>query len=210
MSNKINWDIMIGDEIRDIGKLNLPDPDTLEYYRHINDRVIYWNTDVDECLIDYSLKIMDWNREDKTIPVADRKIIKVYVNSDGGDLESVMNFINVMQLSKTPVHTIAMAKVYSAGGLMLMAGSKRFIFQDTQFLLHDGSTGAFGNTGKVMDNLEFTKKIEEKTKAFVLKNTKIDSKSYDKNYRRDWWMFSDDMIKYGIADVIITDLDEIL
>jgi ATP-dependent Clp protease protease subunit len=205
MSNKINWDIMIGDEIKDVGKLNLPDPDTLEYYR-----IIYWNSDVDECLVDYSLKIIEWNKEDKNIPVSDRKIIKVYVNSDGGDLESVMNFINVMQLSKTPIHTIALAKVYSAGGLMLMAGHKRFIFQDTAFLLHDGSTGAFGNTGKVMDNLEFTKKIEEKTKAFVLKNTKIDSKAYDKNYRRDWWMLSDDIIKYGVADSIIIDLDEII
>lgn len=34
-------------------------------------------------------------------------------------------------------------------------------------------------------------------------------KEYDKNYRKDWWMMSDEIIKYGIADKIITDLADI-
>ena len=32
---------------------------------------------------------------------------------------------------------------------------------------------------------------------------------YLKNYRRDWFMFSDDIIKYGVADKIITDISEV-
>ena len=91
-----------------------------------------------------------------------------------------------------------------------MAGHKRYIFKDTTFLLHDGSTGAFGSVSKVVDSLEFTQKTEKRMKEFILSNTDIDEDLYDKNYRRDWFMFSDEIIKYGVADKIITDLNEIL
>jgi ATP-dependent protease ClpP protease subunit len=93
-----------------------------------------------------------------------------------------------------------------------MAGTKghRYIFPDTSVLIHDGSTGAMGDTGKVIDNLEFTQKQEERVKKYILANTNITTKLYDKNYRRDWFMFSDEMLNLHIIDNIITDLDEIL
>jgi ATP-dependent protease ClpP protease subunit len=91
-----------------------------------------------------------------------------------------------------------------------MSGHKRFIFPNTTFLLHDGSTGAGGDTGKVLDRFKFTEKLEKRVKEYVLGRTKIDGKLYDKNYRIDWWLFAEDIIKYGIADEIITDLDSII
>ena len=33
---------------------------------------------------------------------------------------------------------------------------------------------------------------------------------YDRNYRRDWWILGDEAIRLGVADKIITSLDEIL
>lgn len=67
-----------------------------------------------------------------------------------------------------------------------------------------------GDTGKVLDNLEFTKESEAKVRKFILEHTNIPQDLIDRNYRRDWFMFSDEAIKYGVADEIITDLDEII
>ena len=94
---------------------------------------------------------------------------------------------------------------------MLLAGSKghRYIFQDTTALIHAGSTGAMGNTDKVLDNFEFTQKQEKRVKEFVVTNTKITDKLFSKNYRKDWWLMSDEIISLGLADKIITDLDEV-
>ena len=50
---------------------------------------------------------------------------------------------------------------------------------------------------------------EEKLKRYVLKNTSIDEETYDKNYRKDWFMFSEDILKYKIADKIIDNLEEV-
>lgn len=205
---KIDW--LYEDDVKDLTKGVLPEPELLDYYNRLSRRHIFWNTEIDESLVDMSMQIIQWNLEDKNKPQKDKIPIKIFINSNGGCLTSVMNFINLITLSKTPVYTIAMAKAYSSGGLLLMAGHKRFIFPDSTCLIHNGSTGAYGDTGKVMDNLEFTQKLEERVKKYILSKTKISIKQYEKNYRRDWWLFSDECIDIGVADVIITDLDEIL
>ena len=207
---RFDLEVLIDDDIKTLSKTDLPDYYLLSFYKRLANREIFWNCDVDTDLVDFSWQILEWNREDKDILIENRKPIIIYINSDGGCLNSTMNFIDMIKLSKTPVITIAMGKAYSAGGLLLMAGHKRYIFKDTTFLLHDGSTGAFGSVSKVVDSLEFTQKTEKRMKEFILSNTDIDEDLYDKNYRRDWFMFSDEIIKYGVADKIITDLSEIL
>lgn len=198
------------DDIDDILDATLPSPLMVEYYRRLKEREILWNDIITDCTIDVPMYILKWNREDKGVPVEDRKPIKIWINSDGGDMNVTMFMANVIALSKTPVITIGMGRSYSSGGLLLMAGHKRYIFSNTSVLIHDGSTGAIGDTGKVIDNLEFTKEMEVRVRDFILSRTKIPADLLDKNYRRDWFLFSDDAIKYGVADKIITDLDEVL
>lgn len=203
-------EFIITGDIKELGKINLPDPDTLYFYNMLQNRELFINFDIDESLISNSYDIIRWNREDKGVPIEDRKPIKIYINSDGGCLNSVLNFINTIQMSKTPIITIGMGKVYSAGGLLLMAGHNRYIFHDTTFLLHDGTSGLYGNVAKLADGFQFQQKLEERVKNYVLDNTKIDNELYDSNYRRDWFMLKDEIIHYGVADKVITDLDEIV
>lgn len=194
------------------GMLNksLPDPNVLEYYRRLRKREIVWNDDIDDATIDIALYIKKWNDEDKGKDIKDRKPIKIFINSDGGNVDTVLHVIDMIRLSKTPVYTIGMGRVYSAGGLLLMAGSRRYIFPHTSCLIHDGSSGAIGSIGKMLDNLEFTKRLEKQIKQYILESTRITEGMYDQNYRRDWFMFSDEMIELGIADEIVTDIDTIL
>ena len=211
MTVKDNLDIFFNDEVKELTKLNLPNPETLDYYERIKNREIFWNFDIDDSLVDFSLMIIKWNKQDKGKAANDRVPIKILINSDGGELSAVLNFINVIQLSKTPVYTIGLGKAYSSAGLILLAGSKghRYVFQDTTALIHSGSTGAIGNTDKVLDNFEFTQRQEKRVKDFIVANTNIVEKLYTKNYRKDWWLMSDEIISLGLADKIITDLDEI-
>ena len=63
----------------------------------------------------------------------------------------------------------------------------------------------------MIDNLEFTKELEEKIKSYILSRTAISEEEYDKNYRRDWWFFADSAVnKYHIAARIVTDITEII
>ena len=188
----------------------LPDPTMVEFYRRLKNREILWNDDIDDATIDIVLYIKKWNDEDKDLAIEDRQPIKIFINSDGGYVATVLHVIDMIHLSKTPVYTIGMGRVYSAGGLLLMAGHKRYIFPHTSCLIHDGSSGAIGSIGKMIDNLEFTKELEKRIKQYILSSTRITEEIYDQNYRRDWFMFSEEIIKLGIADEIVTDIDTIL
>lgn len=144
---------------------SLPDPGLLELYRRLRKREIVWNDEIDDATIDIALYIKKWNEEDKGVAPENRKPIKIFINSDGGSVDTVLHVIDMIRLSKTPIYTIGMGRVYSAGGLLLMAGHKRYIFSHTSCLIHDGSSGAIGSIGKMLDNLEFTKRLEEKNEA---------------------------------------------
>lgn len=196
----------------DMGGLNnieLPDPALLDYYTRLERREIFLNCDIDDSICDFSMQILQWNAEDRGISPEMRKPIKIYINSNGGDVNAVLNLIDIIKLSKTPVYTIGMSKCYSSGGLLLISGHRRYIFPTTTFLLHDGQTGTYNTTSKVLDMAQFTKDQEERIKQYVLENTSIPESAYDANYRKDWFMYSEDMIANGIADSIIMDLDEL-
>ncbi len=197
-------------EIAKLMDTSLPDPTLLEYYRMLEKREIFWNADVEDSTLEVSMAIRKWNAQDKGLSVNERKPIKIFINSDGGSADVVLNVIDVIALSKTPVYTIGMGRVYSAGGLLLMAGHKRYIFEHTSCLIHDGSSDVVGSVGKLIDNLKFTERLESIMKDFILSHTKIPKEMYNENYRRDWFLFSNEMIELGIADEIITDIDSII
>ena len=152
----------------------LADPTLVDYYKRLNNREILINQDIDDGIVEWTQEIVEWNREDKDIEIVERKPIKIWINSNGGSLNAINELINICNLSKTPVYAIGMAKCYSAGGLLLMGipRGNRYILSSTEALIHDGSTGSYGDTGKVLDDLERTKKIEEDTKQFILSHTK--------------------------------------
>ena len=204
-------DIMIDlSGLEELFDKHLPDPDLLEFYRNCNDRIIVWNNGIDDAFCSVAYQIMRYNKEDAGKPVEDRMPIKLFVNSNGGEIDATFFVMDVIAASKTPVYTIGMSRCYSAGGLVLMGGHKRFIFKNTKFLLHDGAVGDVNSMGKFADHAEFGRKNEENVRNYVLEHTKIDKATYEQKYRYDWYMFADEIVERGIADKIIESVDEII
>lgn len=212
--NKDYLTFEFGKTFEEMANMKLPDPTLLDYYNRLSRREIWVNTDIDESVVEWTQQILDWNREDKenNVSINERTPVKVFINSNGGCLNSIMHFITILALSKTPVMTIGLGKCYSSGGLLLMGGHKglRYVFDTTSVLIHDGSTGSGSDTGKFMDYAEYVKTTERKTKEYILGHTSISESEYDKNYRRDWWINADEAIELGIADKIIKNLNEIM
>ena len=188
----------------------LPDPNLVQFYNNLKDRKINWNDEVTDDILGIADYIIKWNKEDEGIPVEERKPIKIYINTQGGDGDSTMCLMDVVNISKTPVWTIGMARCFSAGGLILMGGHKRLIFPNTKFLLHDGYVGTENAVSKFSDMSKYVEQSEDKIREYVIEKTKITEEDYIRNYRRDWYMFADEMIEYGVADKIVTDISEVL
>lgn len=207
---EIDLDDLIGEmNLGDVANVKLPDPSLAEYYIRKRNREILLNTCIYDDFAETYQDIIRWNKEDEGIDPKDRKPIKIYINSDGGVVSAVMAVCDLLIMSKTPVITIGLGKCYSSGGLLLMAGSKRYLLPNCTILIHDGSSGAEGSTGKMMDSLEFTKELEKRVKQYIISRTAITEQTYDMMYRRDWWIFAEDAVRLQIANKIVTDISEI-
>lgn len=209
----ITFDVLEDSGLGDMASVKLPDPTLLDYYTRREDRCILWNNDIEDDFVEIYQDILRWNKEDidNGVKPEDAKPIRVYINSDGGSVSAVFAIIDLLLMSRTPVITIGLGKCYSSGGLLLMAGHKRLLLPNCTILIHDGQSGSYGSIGKLLDNLEFTKELEVKIKNYILSRTSITEEEYDKNYRRDWWIFANDAVnKYHIADKIVTDITEII
>jgi ATP-dependent Clp protease protease subunit len=181
--------------------------DELLYAEQLENRELFLAEVVDDDVIyDIAHHIIRFNREDKDVPVEQRKPIKIYINSYGGDLIAINSVISTIKLSKTPVYTYNLGKAFSAGGLLLIAGHKRFTFADSVVLIHQGSSGASGTTSQVIDQVEFQKRQEERVKAFILGATKITPEQYKDKFKEEWFFFGDESIELGVTDELITEL----
>ena len=57
----------------------LADPTLVDYYKRLNNREILINQDIDDGIVEWTQEIVEWNREDKDIAIAERKPIKIWI-----------------------------------------------------------------------------------------------------------------------------------
>lgn len=193
-----------------IENLQLPDPELVTYYRNLEDRVIWIDYGVDESILEISKLIMYFNKLDKDIPIEDRQPIKLLLYSYGGDGQACFSLLDIIALSKTPVWTINMGVAMSAGLLILLAGHKRFCLKNSTALAHSGSGGTSGTFEQTEAQMKDYQRFVKTMRDYIIERTDIDTKTLNKYKNKEWFLYSEDQLKYGIVDKIIDDIDEIL
>lgn len=196
----------------EIENLKLPNPMLLDTYADRKNRLIFIDYDIDDMLLrEVGRQIIEYNRADKGKPVEDRTPIVILINSGGGCLDSTYATIAIMETSKTPIITVNMNCAYSAAGLILMAGHKRYCMPRSQVLIHSGSAqGISGNYEDIQESTKSYKKMVEEMREFIISKTKVDKALMKKNQSRDWYLQTSEQIDLGVVDEMITDLDTIL
>ncbi len=188
--------------------------EALFYMRDLQQRKLHLNEDVSQMSVaDVVAHIMRFNKEDKGKPVEERQPILLYVVSNGGEVDSGFELIDVIRASKTPVYTVNLGYQYSMGFLIGLAGHRRYATKNAKFLMHDGSQFIYNSGMKVQDQMEFQKKVEERVRRYVTEMTKITPELYDRYQRVEWYMFADEAKELGVTDFIIgedCDLDEVV
>ena len=152
-------------------------------------------------------------KEDKDIEPSERKPILLYITSNGGEVDSGFELIDVISNSKTPVYTINLGYQYSMGFLIGLAGHKRFATRNAKFLMHDGSNFIYNSGTKAQDQMEFNKRVEERIKKYILSRSYLTSEEYDSKLRVEWYLFAEEAKDKGFVDSIIgedCDMDDII
>lgn len=196
--------------VGDTKENQLPSPEEYTYWKDRKNRTFYIDYEIDEdySLVELAKIIIQMNIEEKDIENPDP--IRLFIHSYGGDIEQALFFCDLVKASRIPIITIGMGVAMSAGFLIFLSGKKRFAFSHTSMLVHSGSAAFQGTAEQIEEAQKNYKKQIEQMKSYILDNTTIDEKTFNKNRNKDWYLSSDELLKYGIIDEIITDLTTII
>lgn len=173
------------------------------YVRLAKDRMIFLSEDVTkESAAELSALLLYYDNQDNEQP------IELYINSNGGDSDGLSNIYDVMQIISAPIKTICFGKAYSAGAVLLAAGSPgmRYASKNSEIMIH-GIQCAFPLLGHDQTDskayLDFLKKHNDNIMAILAHHTGHTLDKLKKDCTEDIWMSSKQALDYGIIDHII-------
>jgi len=192
-----------------IENLKLPDPALLLEFMELKDRTLVLNYDIDMRVSVLSRQIIRFNKEDKGLPINERKPIYLYIDSDGGSTYDAIGLRSVIELSNTPVVTVALNISASAAFIVFMGSKVRLAMPNARFLIHRGYVAVSGERSTVEDTMKEYDRSDKEWEDYLLSHTKIEKTTYTKQRKKDWWMNAAEAIEYGIATKTIENIDEL-
>lgn len=133
------------------------------------------------------------------------KDIKIFINSPGGYVTSLLCMLDAMNLVRPEIKTYCIGEAASAAAILLMCGTKgkRYITRHSRVLLHQISSGARGHIADVKISVEETGRINALLMEIILERTKIKRDDLKKLIERDCWLTAQESLKYGLVDKIL-------
>lgn len=190
--------------LKDFKDITLPDPSEIEYWKLAKYRTFFIDYDVDEDyrLIELAKTIIRMNLEEAKIPEKDLKPLTLLIFSYGGDLDQANFMCDLIESSRIPIVTVATGVAMSAGFLIFLAGKRRYVFQHTQLLVHEGSASFSGTAEQIKQAQENYQRQLEQMRAYIISHTDIDAETFDRNRTKDWYLSVDEIKKYNLAKIV--------
>lgn len=187
------------------------------FISNLKDRIIWIDLEINieensisPTILNIEKQILQWNKEDKGIPVEERKPIKLLIYCYGGDLNATLSLISLMNISKTPIYTYNMGIAYSGAFMTLINGHKRFALENSTGLFHEGSAQMQGNAEDVRSAQSNYERQLKMIKENIMAHSKIDAKMLQKYKDKQWYIPAAQLLELGVVDEVIKDIDDIL
>ena len=201
-------DYLVLPSMHDSANWQLADPSLVNFYADINNRVYWLTEEIGECTLDLVQYITRWNREDRGVPVEERKPIRIIIDCGGGSLSVSETLSNIIKMSKTPVYSIALGFVASGASVVHLSCHKKYALPNSVFVLHKGScSGVSGTYDEIVSFARDYEKQIEMLMTFYIENTKYTKDEIEENIQTDWYIRIDEAIEKGLVDEVITDID---
>lgn len=134
------------------------------------------------------------------------KSLEFYIMTDGGEDYCMWAIHDAMRLCSSPVQTIGIGKVFSAGALLVAAGTpgERFCTRNTYFMVHQSMTQAMGCANDVIKAAGHFKDLQGLWIATMAKYTTLTEKHWQRLLDKgvDVYINAAEAIDMGIVDGI--------
>jgi len=170
------------------------------YSRLLNERIIFLGTPVDDQIANLIIaQLLHLESEDPD------KDISIYINSPGGSVYHGLAVYDTMQFIKPDVQTICVGIAMSMGALLLAGGAKgkRMALPNAKILIHQVWGGFQGQATDI--EIHARERIARKRRLEEIMSTHSgqEMEKVSKDMVRDFFMTSEEAVKYGIIDTVI-------
>jgi ATP-dependent Clp protease protease subunit len=132
--------------------------------------------------------------------------ITMHIDSPGGSVKSGLSMVDVMDYIHSDIRTINTGMAASMGSILLGAGTKgkRCSLKFSRTMLHQSSGGFGGNIQDAEIDMIEWKKLNQLLFDLLGGYCGKTAEQVMADASRDLWLSSDDALKYGIIDEIVT------
>ena len=166
----------------------------------LKERIIFLDKEIDSKtasdIVSKLLYLDSLNNED----------IKIFINSPGGEVSSGLMIYDTINIIKSDVETISVGISASMAAIILLSGTKgkRKILPNSRVMLHDLSGETKGKYKDIIIEIQEINKTYNKLFEIVKDNTNLTINQVEEYLKNDFWLNSEEALKYGIVDKIIT------
>ncbi len=137
--------------------------------------------------------------------------INLYISSPGGHVESGDMVHDMIGFIRPEVRTIGSGWVASAGAVIFVGAKRknRYCLPNTRFLLHQPSGGIGGTATEINIQAEQIALMRQRFDNLFAEATGQAPAKIRKDTARDFWLTTDDALKYGLLGSVISSIDEL-
>ncbi|HEX8673310.1 MAG TPA: ATP-dependent Clp protease proteolytic subunit [Longimicrobium sp.] len=137
--------------------------------------------------------------------------INIFINSQGGHVESGDTIHDVIRFIKPRVRMIGTGWVASAGALIFVAVplEDRFALPNTRFLLHQPAGGAGGTAADIAIEAQEIVRMRERINRIFSEQTGQSIERIENDTRRNFWLNVEAAREYGLVKHIVRSMDEV-
>jgi ATP-dependent Clp protease protease subunit len=171
------------------------------YSRLLKERIIFIGTPIDDTIASLVIaQLLFLESEDP------EKDIHMYINSPGGSVTAGLAIYDTMQYIKPNVSTICIGLAASMGAVLLAAGAegKRYTLPHSRIMIHQPWGGVQGKAVDIEIHAKEILHLRELLNDILAKHTGQPIDRIERDTERDFFMSSEDALKYGIVDEVIS------
>ena len=170
------------------------------YSRLLKENIVFLGTPIDDTvanLICAQLLHLESENPDRDI--------SLYINSPGGDINSLFAIYDTMQYIKPDLTTICFGQAASAAAVLLAAGTKgkRLALPHSRILIHQPYAGAEGQVSDIELASREIQRLKTQLEEVLARHTGQSAEKVHDDTDRDFVMTAEEARDYGIIDEVI-------
>ena len=170
------------------------------YSRLLKENIVFLGTPIDDTvanLVCAQLLHLESENPDRDI--------SLYINSPGGDINSLFAIYDTMQYIKPDITTICFGQAASAAAVLLAAGTKgkRLALPHSRILIHQPYAGAEGQVSDIELASREIQRLKTQLEEVLARHTGQSAEKVHDDTDRDFVMTAAEARDYGIIDEVI-------